>query len=103
MKPPISRPLRQLVSIPLFWVITIPLAVSALGSLAGMGYFSYRNHQVVGHLAQYEWQAMLLGLLVLFVLINLKIITAYDNCWYGRGAWDAREWFDLLLKMVYVK
>jgi hypothetical protein len=48
-------------------------------------------------------KAMLLGLLVLFVLINLKIITAYDNCWYGRGAWDAREWFDLLLKMVYVK
>jgi hypothetical protein len=48
-------------------------------------------------------KAMLLGLLILFVLINLKIITAYDNCWYGRGAWDAREWFDLLLKTVYVK
>ncbi|MFH7245217.1 MAG: PAS domain S-box protein [Spirulina sp.] len=47
MKPPLSRPLRQLASIPLFWVITIPLAVSALGSLAGAGYFSYRNNQVV--------------------------------------------------------
>ena len=47
MKPPLSRPLRQLASIPLFWVITIPLAVSALGSLAGAGYFAYRNNQVV--------------------------------------------------------
>ena len=47
MTPPLSRPLRQLASIPLFWVITIPLAVSALGALAGAGYFSYRNHQVV--------------------------------------------------------
>ncbi len=76
MKPPISRPLRQLVSIPLFWVITIPLAVSALGSLAGMGYFSYRNHQVVGHLAQYEWQAMLLGLLGIVSALGLGLVVA---------------------------
>jgi len=49
------------------------------------------------------WKALLLGLLVLFVLVNLKIISAYDNCWYGNGPWDAGEWLDLLTKPVYVK
>lgn len=49
------------------------------------------------------WKAILLLMVGGFVLINLKIISAYDNCWYGNGPWDAGEWLDLLLKPVYVK
>jgi hypothetical protein len=48
-------------------------------------------------------KALLLLLLGLFVVINLKIISAYDNCWYGNGPWDAMEWLELLTKPVYVK
>jgi PAS domain S-box-containing protein len=76
MKPPISRSLRQLASISLFWVMTIPLAVSALSSLAGMGYFAYRNHQVVGHLTRYQWQAMLLWLLGVVSALGLGLVVA---------------------------
>jgi hypothetical protein len=48
-------------------------------------------------------KTLLLSLMLLFVMISLKLISAYDNCWYGDGPWDAEEWMNLLLKPVYVK
>lgn len=37
----------RLASIPLFWVITFPLAVSAMGTLAGAGYLSHRHERII--------------------------------------------------------
>jgi hypothetical protein len=48
-------------------------------------------------------KTLLLSLMLLFVMINLKLISAYDNCWYGNGPWDFNEFADLLTKKTYVK
>jgi len=48
-------------------------------------------------------KTLLMSLLIVLVLVNLKIVSAYDNCCYGNGPWDVSEWLDLLLKPIYVK
>lgn len=39
----------------------------------------------------------------LMVLYNLKLTFAYDGCWYGKTAFDVKEWHRLLFEIGFVK
>ena len=42
-------------------------------------------------------------LVALMVIYNLKLTFAYDGCWYGKTAFDVKEWYRLLFEIGFVK
>lgn len=46
---------------------------------------------------------VIVTLVSIMVLYNLKLTFAYDGCWYGKTAFDFKEWYRLLFEIGFVK
>lgn len=64
--------------------------------------FAYGIQKIAQFRNQYGRYAIVI-LLVLMVLYNLKLTFAYDGCWYGKTAFDVKEWHRLLFEIGFVK